>query len=86
MSEKFQLVLDVAQKAQVRRGGAAGGVGGVRGHGATPADRFNNYDCLFVCFVLTESVREDGKHPGEDQEVSVSARTVCESEGPYTHL
>lgn len=67
VSEKFQLVLDVAQRAQVRHGGQAEVY----------------WQCLFdiwprlhhSCFQFppTESVWEAGKHPGENQEVSLSA-------------
>ncbi|CAF98378.1 unnamed protein product, partial [Tetraodon nigroviridis] len=49
VSEKFQLVLDVAQKAQR------------------------------LSYPLTEPVWEAGKHPGENQEVSLSARTHTRS-------
>ena len=66
VSEKFQLVLDVAQKAQVRGGRQS------EGHSRLTSAQISHLICLSFCFVLTESVWEDVEHPGENKEVSLS--------------
>lgn len=74
VSEKFQLVLDVAQKAQVKLY--------VICFCCTPAQHKSWSKSLAsqssdqtLCFVLTESVWEDGQHPGEDKKVSLAVHT-----------
>lgn len=66
MSEKFQLVLDVAQKAQVRRQRRK-----VDARQTLGRETFHNSRVLMS--VRTEPVWQDGEHPGEDQEVSSPA-------------
>lgn len=66
VSEKFQLVLDVAQRAQVRRGGRAEVLCNI------PL-RLSLWTTDALNFPFTESVWEAGKHPGENKEVSSSA-------------
>lgn len=68
VSEKFQLVLDVAQRAQVRRGGRAQALF------HTWPRRWPELHRSCFQFPLSESVWEAGKHPGENKEVSLSAR------------
>lgn len=65
VSEKFQLVLDVAQKAQVRQED-----GGARQARAVASEGKRCHSSRVLVSVPTESVWEDGEHPGEDQEVS----------------
>lgn len=59
VSEKFQLVLDVAQKAQV----------GLYCMGRMLRRLRTFHHSRVLVLLLTESVWEDGEHPGENQEV-----------------
>lgn len=69
VSEKFQLVLDVAQRAQVRRGGQAEALFNIWPR------RWPDLHHSYFQSPLTESFWEAGKHPGENKEVSSSTHT-----------
>lgn len=78
VSEKFQLVLDVAQKAQVRPSGQGKALLNVWPH--RWADLHHSCSQFTP---LSESVWEAGKHPGENKEVSSSAHAKRSSHAAW---